>query len=156
MKRFRWNFIIEPTGGLYRSLLEHAFPACDSVLLVVRRSQPLNESGRCLLSRLDAFLMRETERSEWPGTKLLDRTAQVFEFRFTPRSALVLKQAVDSLFAWRQPNFPEDLCLLRQDSTPWLVSISHEQDGFLNLASNEAVDLFRSWPDIRTMIKREH
>ena len=43
--------------------------------------------------------------------------------------------------AWRQPDLPEDLCLLRADGSPWLATIAHEADGFLLLSEAEREDL---------------
>jgi hypothetical protein len=48
------------------------------------------------------------------------------------------------------PDLPEDLSFVRADGTPLLVTIAHEQDGYLEL-TREDYDVFRhAFPELRT------
>jgi len=75
--------------------------------------------------------------------------ATIYRFRLCNESAQLLK-AVDSLYAWQHPEFPEDLCLLRPDGTPWLVTIAHEKDAFLELTAVERLKILSELPGILT------
>ena len=146
------NFTVEPRGALYRDLIRHAVVDCNIALLVVQ-TMPLEQRGQEVLTRLAAFLIEKVESSEWPGTKLLNRTGWVFRYRFEPESAEILAGAADALYDWLQPNLPEDICLLRADGTPWLVSIAHEKDGYLELSQEEKARLFDALPAFRSLIE---
>jgi hypothetical protein len=59
-----------------------------------------------------------------------------------------LTKAADSIYAWRQPALPEDLCALRADDTPWLASIAHEGDAWLELTPDEQAVVTDALPDL--------
>ena len=154
MKIVRLNFIREPRGRLYRGLLDFALEVCKSALLVVGKRMPLGVRGQAILSQLEPFLKHKTELSEWPGTQLLfGGTAWVFQYDFTPECAEILKWATSGLYRWLQPRLPEDLCLLRADGRPWLVSITHERDGYLDLTPDEKVHLFEALPRLKALVR---
>ena len=123
---------------LYQRLLGHAVAFCGTALLVVRDSLQLEPSARLVFQKLAKFLRSAQKRAEWPGTKLLHGTAAtVYEYEYNEALAHLLQSMAHGLYEWRQPRFPEDLCLLRPDRNPWLVSISHERDGYLELQPGE-------------------
>jgi hypothetical protein len=133
-----YTFLSEPRGDLYRSLLRHDSSERRTALLVVQKGMTLSASGQQVLSRLAPFVHRQEVSSHWPGTELLrGRQATVYHFDLTAESADLLSEVVDGLFEWLQPELPEDLCILRSDGSPWLTSISHENDAWLELGSLE-------------------
>lgn len=127
----------EPIGEEYRLLLEALLTVCSRALLVVRDDMPIDSQGKEKLNCLRPYLVSNELRREWPGTKLLSGTARVQEYRFDGGCCETLGQLVDGLYGWRQPDAPEDLCLLRHDGSPALVSIAHEEDSCLDLTSQE-------------------
>jgi hypothetical protein len=152
MTRIILNLLAEPTGDVYRKLIDYAALNCKTALLVVRHTIPLAPQGKEVLDQLAIFLRQQEESSEWPGTNLLDSTALVLRYEFGLECAQVLKRFAGSLYNWQQPDFPEDLCLLRDDGEPWLVSIAHEKDGFLYLSQDEVRNLFNTLPAIESLV----
>lgn len=152
MSRIHFSLLEEPTGDVYRKLIDYATSNCHTALLVVRHSIPLASRGKGILDQLAAFLRRQEDSSEWPGTRLLDSTALVLQYEFGPGCANVLKESAEALYDWKQPSLPEDLCLLRDDADPWLVSIAHERDGYLYLSQDEARNLFSALPIIESLV----
>src|SRR5687767_7695832 len=146
MGRAVYNLSADITGEAYASLLQEALSACESFTLVVRHSMDLDDSERKVLNRLQPFLIAQEEKSEWPGTQLLDSTAQVNSYELTPLAAEVLAEAASGLFSWTQPELPEDLCLFRAGGEPWLVTTAHEEDGFMVLSAEEAKALTKEFP----------
>lgn len=75
--------------------------------------------------------------SEWPGTQLLWGDA---DFYFAPMSQdvfhLVL-QATKTLFSWKQPENPEDICLYNEFNSPVLLSTTHEEYAKLCLTDQD-------------------
>lgn len=149
MSRVTYNIVHQPQGDLYRRLIETALRRCTGFLVVVRKTVTLAVSARRTLKELDPFLEGTSEQAEWPGTQLTDGRAAVSRYRLNRDSAVVLSQAANGLYGWLQPELPEDLCLLRADGTPWLVTISHERDAFLVLASDEFDALRSALPDLQ-------
>ncbi len=138
----------EPVGPVYRALVAAADEVCDAFLLV-RRHETTDESALGVIEHLSPWLIEESEASGWPGTDLLGHTATVYKFKATAETLAFLAQRVDRLYAWRQPDLPEDLCLLRAaDGSPWLATIAHEADGFLMLSEAEREDLITRAPGL--------
>lgn len=153
--KFILDIRTEPKDETYRRILDLALHSCDQALLVLRDSVNINQQGTQLLKTLEPHLLQKLSRTtQWPGTVLHfselfpDNTATVYYFRFCPESARILKDSVESLYSWRQPEYPEDLCLLRPDGSPWLVSITHEEDSYFELTAQEKDQLLFNVPDL--------
>lgn len=144
-----YNLGKEPVGDVYQKLIEHASSECGFALLVVRDSLRIADSGQSVLKRLETFLRSATREDEWPGTKLLGASkAMLYKYELANKVAEILKAEVHSLYEWIQPERPEDLCLLRDDGTPWLVSIAHEKDAYFELTDEEKHRLTNVLPGI--------
>jgi hypothetical protein len=155
MENSVYNLLIEPSNQDYYDLLDYASAECKYAIVAIRDSIQLNSKGQEVLERLSNYLYKEKQTDEWPGTKLLNSQARVLQFHYVPGSVEILKGAVSSLYKWLQPDLPEDLCLLRADETPWLVSISHENDGYFVLLNQEKSHLFNTLPQYRFMMEEE-
>jgi hypothetical protein len=141
VKRVCYSVLNEPSGDVYRGLIEISLEFCSSLLLVVRSSIRLESHAHAVLSRLEPFLLHQGEESEWPGTQLLDHFATVYQFKLDDQTAGIMVSAADSLYAWRQPELPEDPCFMSHDGEAWLTTISHERDAYLMLKPDEASHL---------------
>ena len=71
------------------------------------------------------------------------------EYDFVDGSADILVKAADGLFDWLEPRLPEDLCLLRSDGSPWLVTITHERDAYFVMSREEGLLLTSHIPSLR-------
>lgn len=156
MSRRTYELLEEPRGTTYRKLLSAALVRCDHVLLVVRKTIALGSSGTSLLDRLEQHLISRADQNEWPGTRLSDSTAQVLRYRLTPDSLTVLAEESEGLFAWCQPERPEDPCFMRADATPWLYTVSHEREAFLRIDQDEWSEVTTSIPELRLSLVRLH
>src|SRR4051794_17935145 len=102
--------------------------------------------GRRVLDPLEPFPIAREERFEWPGTHVLGHTASVCRHRLNGDVVEVLLDAADALYDWQQPGLPEALCVLRDDGTPWLASIAHEEDAWFELTEPEHEHLLCAVP----------
>jgi hypothetical protein len=143
-----YNIQEEPEGALYCRLLTAGQDKCRFVVLVIRRTIKMNENGIQALTQLEPYKISSVETDEWPSTKLVDDTATVLTYSYEKASVDLLMGCSDRLYGWQQPDLPEDLCLLRPDGSPWLVTISHENDGYLMLSPEEKASLISSFPDL--------
>lgn len=148
-----FTFTEEPSGQLYRALLDTCVEYCDVGLLVERPSIGLSEQGRSFLERLRPWIREERQLAEWPGTKLHGHTALVRFFAFNVESAIMLKETAKALYDWQQPTLPEDLCLLRPGGGPWLVSIAHERDGYLKISEEERDRFVQQLPGLASILR---
>lgn len=143
-----YNLIKEPKDKVYKDLLHFSLKYCDTFQLVVQHHMQNNVGVQGVISIFKPFLRSVTEESEWPGTVLHKGTATVYLFRVNEKSISLLGDLVDGLYDWVQPNFPEDLCIRRKDNTPWLSSITYENDAYLDLTIEEKNELHASIPGL--------
>lgn len=123
-------------GGFPTEILRYGMTVCPTFMCVVRSK--LKSSGLEFLTRLEPWVESVEEKSSWPGTELLGgQRARIHKFRSDPNLLSILAAPPGGLWSWIGPAYPENLCLLRADSSPWFVSITHERDGFLNLSDSE-------------------
>jgi hypothetical protein len=87
------------------------------------------------------------------GHAPIGHTASVSSYRLDPGLVEALAGAVAGLYQWRQPELPEDLCLLRPDGSPWLVTIAHERDGYFTLDDAERAALVAALPSIEPLLR---
>lgn len=125
------------------------------MLSVVRGEDALSLEGRHVLDAMSSFRVESKLVSEWPGTVLHGHQATLSTYTLTPALGRIIKEAANSLFSWQHPNLPEDLCLRRADGTPWLVTIAHESDGYLELTDLEHRDLVQRLPEIERYLQTE-
>jgi hypothetical protein len=154
MKRNFYNILREPTGSQYSSLLDYALKECNFFLLVTDRdNRQLSPAGKAVLNELAPFLYRMEMKSEWPGTVLSWGQVPIYTYHYIEESVSILKKSATRLYQWQRPDLPDDLCLLRPDETPWLVTIAHENDSYFELSENEIRHLLKSLPSYKTMIE---
>lgn len=139
----------EPRGATYHRLLQWCGRRSATVLLVCRPTIPTADSALQLLGNLAPFKLRRSQQSQWPGTELLDDTAEVFEYRVDDDLLQVLHPAGDRLYCWTQPALPEDLCFLKRDGSTLLETISHERAGYLRLDASSLLSLREAVPLLR-------
>ena len=130
----------------FRALVEWLGGNFPRALVVVRPDLGLSATGHGFLRRLDRYVESRRMESEWPGTVLTDDLAEIIIFRLCPETIDLLLGAAADLSAWQQPNLPEDLCVLREDMTPAMVSTTHEDFFTLHLSQSELARLFKTSP----------
>ncbi len=144
-----YTILEEPKDAEYSRLLRTLSCFCKYALLVVRPTIPLSPYGREVLQALEQDIVIQEERQEWPGTRLVGGSAIVYLIRLTHSALETLCGKANRLYAWEQPHLPEDLCLMRNEAEPMLVSISHERDAYLFLSEGEWLALSSALPNLR-------
>jgi len=145
-----YNLHLEPCGYVYRQLLAFLSSRAQSAILVVREESRLEESGRAVLNDLRPQLIREEARGAWPGTQLLRHTATVYTYSVSQSAIDTLSKAVEGLYSWVEPAYPQDLCFLRTSGTPTLTTIAHQRLAYLQLTDDEFKVMCAKVPGIRT------
>jgi hypothetical protein len=141
----RYTIADEPVAEAYEALLEFALGHCSAGLMVLRDTE-LSSSVAHFLGQINAWLIGKERRSSWPGTELIGHEATVLRFSYNKNVREILANATDRLYGWISPGLPEDLCLIRPDDCPLLVSIAHERDGYLDLHRGEHAALLGNVP----------
>jgi hypothetical protein len=145
----------EPRNGTYDTIIELAVRKRMIALLIVRRPERISKAALAVLDTLGPFVLNQRIASEWPGTVLHGGTAVVREIELNEAAAAVLTSAAQGLYAWIHPDLPEDLCMLRPDRTPWLVSIAHEKDGYFELDAHELAELEAEVPEVQVSLRED-
>ena len=102
------------------------------------------------------FQIEIKRSSRWPGTELFGNKATIYSFQSLPELSKILKEAVNSLYSWVQPDLPEDLCFLRSDNTPLLITIAHENWSSLDITDREKEELEKVTPDLFALLKLDN
>jgi len=143
MDRIFYTFKGEPSEQIYRDLIDYVVQndKCKYSFLIVRNDKLISASEQNALQLLAPFLLEVQDVFQWPGTKLLGRTAKLYKYNFCLEFADMLKKLSQGLYEWKHPDLPEDLCLMITEKLPWLFSIAHEKDAVLCLTPEEVDDL---------------
>lgn len=149
-----YSIISEPRGEIYRRLIQSSVKFCDKFQVVIRPTINVSETCEGALQRLEPYLERRSTESQWPGTELLDGTAQLYRYRLTEDSAKLVSELAEGLYSWTQPDLPEDLCLVARSAGPWLITITHEKDGYFNLSTKDKDELLKMVPGL--MLRKDH
>lgn len=155
MRRNRYTLTAEPRGTIYRGIFQAAREHCESALLVVRNGIAISPRGTEVLRRLRPWEISCEDRADWPGTLLIGDTARVYRFSMNHAVYGILTEVTDALFDWEQPSLPEDPCFQSPNGEPWLTTISHERDAYLDLTADEHDELLRRIPTLQDMMVLE-
>lgn len=133
--------ITDPKSDIYKNLIDLAFDICDEFILVVRKDAGLNlnDYGKLVLEKLSSSLKEVKEQSEWIGTKLYSETAFVYYYNTDNEARKIIKEASNSLHSWVQPNLPEDLSFIKNNS-PWLINTTHEHESYIKTDDKEEIN----------------
>jgi hypothetical protein len=151
----RYTFSAEPREDAYRQLITIGRSVCQSVLLVARPELGFDQRASETLGALEPYLLREEASASWPGTTLLSGEALVRLYRFQDEVLGILIGRAAALFEWQQPKLPEDLCLMRDELTPWMVTIAHEADAFVDLTPPERESMMSISPVLAKLLRQE-
>ena len=77
------------------------------------------------------------------------------EYRYTGESKDILKRAAKNIYDWRQPHWPEDLCLLRHSGDVWMASVSHESDVFFAMEPDELNAVLKQVPGLANYLHED-
>ncbi|WP_374030170.1 hypothetical protein [Bdellovibrio bacteriovorus] len=94
----------------------------------VSRDLTTSDRRSLLENELAPYFIETKATDSWPGTVLLDGTAEVSFYRVTTDSLKILEKYGPKLSDWIAPRLPEDLVFYRISGAPYIVSIAHEGD----------------------------
>ncbi len=138
--RRTYDLIDEPSGDEYRALLDTAASKCT--MAVVHLPATPTAHAQEVIEQLAEF-----RHGDVNGT-----TAR---YDFNRKSLPIFLGAADRLYAWKHPDLPANLSLFREDGTPWLISVSEQRLGYLELTPFEKLLLARAIPAIGASLAYE-
>lgn len=121
----------EPKGRCYHELLKVAQHYCSHFSLVWQEQLKFEKSADVLAMKLQKHLLKEGYTNKWPGTELVGHKAKIRYYALNKETITILK-STNRLYAWIAPELPEDLTLYVKSNDCWLVSVSHENMGWIN------------------------
>ena len=142
------TLVDEPVGEVYDRLLDYAVRVRSQFSLVWRQQLKCAESAQTIARRLKPDLISEARTDAWPGTQLLGHVATVRMYRLSAKALAVLRET-PRLYDWRAPSHPEDLAFYTPDGRPWLGSIAHERDAFVDPSAIDVGELTAQVPGLK-------
>jgi hypothetical protein len=142
-----WIIRDEPHGKAYHQLLNVAARFCDR-FSVYTTGMVLRESGVSTLEELEPFRVGLTETSIVPGSVLPFGAVTLHQFKLSADSLVVLDRAADRLFAWSEPDLPNDLALLT-GGREFLVVLASDRVATLEVTEEERAALADAVPTLR-------
>jgi hypothetical protein len=125
-------------------LLACARAQCDTAVLSLDTNRDLDPAGQDIVDRLSSQLRSESRNGH----------VRLLRYQFSQACIDVLGEA-SGLFAWRQPGLPENLCLLRMDGSPWIVSIAADRIGYVEFTPFEKLLLGRAAPGLAAVLAHQ-
>jgi hypothetical protein len=154
MDRSQYTVVSELAGQVYQKLLTFALGHIVEMSFVIspllQKRELIDEigpEGRDVLNSLQPYLSNFRLVSEWPGTMRGEANVGLYRYKYCQEVLNVMVEAAESLYGWRQPSLPEDVCLYTANGV-WLGSVSHEHDCFVRLTEQEKRDLLNEIPEI--------
>lgn len=145
----------EPSPGAFADILDHGLTQCAFALLVVQPLKRISPQAAGILQKLEPYLVEKKVTPQWPGTKLSGGTGLVHRYKLEQPFVDEIAKMNDHLYSWLQPDFPEDICLLRENGEPWFVSIAHEKDGYFSLPDDDRSGLIQKIPELGGILTRD-
>lgn len=115
----------EPKQENYKKLMDLAFKYCDKFAFIRHSQLFYHQTIDLLLAELQEEFIVSKEQTEWPGTISVP-PATVYYFETTDNAREIIQKACESLFDWKAPYLPDDLCFFR-DGNEWLINTAHER-----------------------------
>lgn len=133
----QFEFAREPRGNVLHGLIRAATDACDR-FTVELSGMYLSPHARDVQRKLEPFLIGCADVTMAPtGRMLAGDEVTLCTYRLVPEAATILRDAADHLYAWVEPDLPQDLCFLRGGDT-WLINEASEEGAALLLTREEA------------------
>src|SRR5580658_1235380 len=108
----------EPSPSAFADILDYGLTQCCSALLVVQPLKRISPQAVEILKKLEPYLTEKKVTPKWPGTKLSGGTGLVHKYKLEQSFVDEISKINDRLYGWLQPNFPEDICLLKEKEEP--------------------------------------
>ncbi|KNE19368.1 hypothetical protein [Virgibacillus pantothenticus] len=131
---------VNPKNLIYKQLIDLAFNYCDTFHLVIRKDMGKIRHLKKMLLKIKPSLIELREESEWASTILDDETAYVYYYNTQDATTQdFIKNNVDSLYSWEQPELPEDLSFFKNGEV-WLATSSHENECYIFPTNQNEID----------------
>ena len=114
-------------GKCYHRLLDFCAERASTYLLVVTNESMIDNYCRNFINALTTLGGMAFYGNKWPGTTLLyGAKALIIKGELSPSALQLIQNKEDSLFAWKCPSSPEDLCFIDAKEMAVLSSTTHE------------------------------
>ncbi len=159
-KRYHFEILGRPRGETYRTLIRELAALCPFAKL--NHDKFVTERQIAVLDLLQPDIVARMTKLAIPGyligpsslrnPYMVENPHHVYVFRLTERTLSVLTRATNRLYGWQYPDLPEDLCLLREDWMPCLLTVSHEYFAYLYMTPAELFPLLERVRGLRVSV----
>ena len=126
------------TGTAYIELIRFLAKRSEYIMFVITIKDYINEHGNFVIKKLASLGGKTSQVDNWPGTTSLDgSTATACIIPMSGPLVELIATINTSLFSWKLPNFPEDPCFFRSDTSVLFSSTTHEDFATINMTEDD-------------------
>jgi len=139
-------------GQRYFDLIKWCVSHSAQVGFTVSPKAKLSNRSKALIHACEDRGAIKREVTAWPGTVLQSGTAIMYLTTGLENMDTILA-AASNLFAWQDPDLPEDLFFLRDDDSALLTTTTHEDHAHLTLDDDELDQIKADLPWITQILQ---
>jgi hypothetical protein len=138
------NILKEPRNKKYRYLIQYAFKKCESFVFAMQNDVLTYYGEPTILKMLKPYKINELKAIFYPQIDYYNEDTVFYFYKCNEDTKSIIMNAVNGLYEWRYPNFPEDLTFIDNKGEVWLSSISHEDMAGINEKSKDEVEFIKN------------
>ena len=139
-----YNFKQKIGQDIYRKILDYSLIQTSKMVFVdIDAYGKKNNLDQGFIRLISPHILKKQTVLSWPGTIKQPfknseyKGEEMYVLNANPNLIQEIKLLIPTLWDWQGPKYPEDLRFLRPDGTPWFVSITHEDDAYVELEDSE-------------------
>ena len=140
-----WELTENPSGEMYKKLIEVLCKHSDTFYFVTRKELKYNQR---ILDQFKPYFIERYQTQEWANTITRSPAATVYVIESNPETMKILQESANALYDWVAPNLPEDLTFLK-NNFEWFTCTTHEEFGGFSIRSQYYKNLMCEIPGLK-------
>jgi hypothetical protein len=138
------NINEEPRDEKYKKLIEYAFKVCKTFVLAMQKEMLLYYPKPEILKELEPYKVDEGKALYYPNIDYFNNDTIFYFYKCNEETQSIVMDAVNGLYEWRYPEFPEDITFLNDKGEVWMNTISHECMAGINENDINEIEFIRN------------
>lgn len=140
-----WELTENPSGEMYKKLIEVLCKHSDTFYFVTRKELKYNQE---IITQFEPYFIETYKTKKWAGTETKTAAATVFVIESNEETYKLLVKYASSLYDWVAPELPEDLTFIKNNFT-WFSCTTHEEFAGFSIRSDYYKNLMCEIPGLK-------